>query len=29
MNSTEDVFLQNGNWVLKETYMEIETVSMY
>lgn len=29
MNSREDVFLQNGNRVLKETYMEIETVSMY
>lgn len=29
MNAREDLFLQNGNRVLKETYMEIETVSMY
>lgn len=29
MNKREDVFLSHGNWILKETYMEIETVGVF
>ncbi len=29
MNWWEDVLLEHGNRILKETYMEIETVSLY